>query len=75
MRRRQDRGLQQIVALFPDLMTQEDRPRLGWRGSTQLATRNPVGSAVYAAVALALRLADRRQNRAGAGSSLPDWKR
>lgn len=75
VRRRQDRGVRQVAALYPDLMENEDKARLGWRGMVHLAVRNPLGFAVYSGVALAVRLADRGRRHAGAGTALPDWSR
>lgn len=74
VRRRQDRGVRQVAALFPDLMQNEDKTRLGLRGIVHLAARNPVGFAVYSGVALAVRLGDRQRDLA-AGAALPDWSR
>lgn len=75
VRRRQDRGVRQVAALFPDLMANEDKAPLGARGMLHLAVRNPVGFAVYSGVALAVRLGDRGPGRAGAGAAVPDWSR
>ena len=74
VRRRQDRGVRQVAALFPDLMANEDKARLGLRGIVHLAARNPVGFAVYSGVALAVRLGDRRRD-VPAGAVLVDWSR
>jgi glycosyltransferase involved in cell wall biosynthesis len=74
VRRRQDRGVRQVAALFPDLMANEDKARLGPRGMLMLALRNPVGFAIYSGVAVAVRLGDRRRG-AGAGAAVPDWSR
>lgn len=74
VRRRQDRGVRQVAALFPDLMVNEDKARLRARGMLLLALRNPVGFAIYSGVALAVRLGDRRRG-AGAGAAVPDWSR
>ncbi|MDX5403598.1 MAG: glycosyltransferase [Rhodobacterales bacterium] len=75
VRRRQDRGVRQVAALFPDLMTNEDKAPLGARGMLHLAARNPVGFMVYSGVALAVRLGDRGPGPAGAGAAVPDWSR
>ena len=56
VRRRQDRGVAEIRQRFPDLTTQEDTPPLGAYGMARLAARDPAGFAVYAGVALAVRL-------------------
>ena len=74
VRRRQDRGVRQVAALYPDLMAHEDKARLGLRGMVHLALRNPVGFAVYSGVALAVRLSDRKRG-AAAGAAVPDWSR
>lgn len=74
VRRRQDRGVRQVAALFPDLMANEDKARLGLRGMLHLALRNPVGFGVYSGVALAVRLSDRKRD-ATAGGTVPDWSR
>jgi glycosyltransferase involved in cell wall biosynthesis len=55
VRRRQDRGVQDIAARFPGLMANEDKRAPGLWGTIGLALRDPVGFAVYAAVALAVR--------------------
>jgi glycosyltransferase involved in cell wall biosynthesis len=65
VRRRQDAGVAQIAALYPDLMAREGKPRLGLSGLMRRAVLDPVGFAVYAAVSLAVRL-----RRGGA-----DWVR
>jgi glycosyltransferase involved in cell wall biosynthesis len=74
VRRRQDRGVRQVAALYPDLMQNEDKARLGLRGILHLAVRNPVGFAVYAGVALAVRIGDSQRDMA-MGTALPDWSR
>jgi glycosyltransferase involved in cell wall biosynthesis len=56
VRRRQDRGVAEIAARFPDLPARDGTPRLGLSGAARLAVADPVGFAVYAAVALATRL-------------------
>ncbi|MFD1195103.1 glycosyltransferase family 2 protein [Seohaeicola saemankumensis] len=75
VRQRQDRGVRQVAALFPDLMANDDKAKLGVPGMLLLAARNPVGFAVYSAVALAVRWRDRGRAGAGAGAGLPDWSR
>ena len=74
VRRRQDRGTRQVAALFPKLMANEDKARLGLTGMMHLFLRNPVGFAVYSSVALAVRLGDRRRNTVP-GSAVADWSR
>lgn len=62
VRRRQDAGVAEITRLYPPLLRNEDKSGGGGIG---LGLRDPVGFAVYAGVALAVRL--RRQG--------PDWSR
>ncbi len=58
VRRRQDRGVSQIAALYPDLVQgQGHRPTRAQLAA--LALRDPAGFAVYASVALAVRLTAR----------------
>lgn len=56
VRRRQDAGMAQIAADFPQLLAREGKPRLGLAGLLTRALRDPVGFAAYAAVSLAVRL-------------------
>lgn len=56
VRRRQDRGVAELAARFPALLANEDKAPLGPLGLLRLAASDPVGFAVYAAVALAVRL-------------------
>ncbi|MEX1236314.1 MAG: glycosyltransferase [Roseovarius sp.] len=56
VRRRQDRGVREIEARYPDLLANAGTARLGLRGIARRALRDPVGFAVYAAVSLAVRL-------------------
>lgn len=65
VRRRQDRGVAQLAERFPTLIVNEDKGRLGLAGLARLALTDPVGFAVYAAVALRV-----RSSRAG-----DDWSR
>lgn len=74
VRRRQDRGTRQVAALFPNLMENEDKARLGLTGMMHLFLRNPVGFAVYSSVAVAVRLGDQRRNTVP-GSAVADWSR
>lgn len=55
VRRRQDRGVKEISARFPDLMRNDDKPPVGPRRLASLALRDPFGFATYAGVALAVR--------------------
>jgi glycosyltransferase involved in cell wall biosynthesis len=56
VRRRQDRGVAEIAARFPALAAHDDKARLGLRGLIGLGLTDPAGFAVYAAVALGVRL-------------------
>ncbi len=75
VRRRQDRGAWQVAALYPDLMANEDNPRLGLGGMLMLFARNPVGFTVYSSVALAVRLGGRSKRAAASGVAVADWSR
>ncbi|GAB1360940.1 hypothetical protein MASR1M32_01760 [Rhodobacter sp.] len=55
-RRRQDRGVKELAALYPALMEREGKEHLSRSALTRLALRDPVGFAIYAAVSLAVRL-------------------
>ncbi len=61
VRRRQDRGVAELAAQYPELLANDEthRPTLGWL--LQQAFADPVGFAVYAAVRGAARIAMRRQ--------------
>lgn len=59
VRRRQDAGVAEVARLYPHLMANEDKPRLGPRRLLGLAAGAPLGFAVYAGVALAVRLTRR----------------
>ena len=65
VRRRQDRGVAEIAAQHPELMTREGKAPLGAAGLARLALADPLGFAVYGAVSLAVRL----------GRGGPDWTR
>ncbi|SDF31429.1 glycosyltransferase [Limimaricola pyoseonensis] len=56
VRRRQDAGMAEIARRFPEIMTREAKPPLGARGVARLAAADPLGFAVYGAVALGSRL-------------------
>lgn len=56
VRRRQDAGVAEIARLYPGLLDREGKARLGAAGLARLALRDPLGFAVYAAVALRVRL-------------------
>ncbi|MCC5961287.1 MAG: glycosyltransferase [Rhodobacteraceae bacterium] len=61
VRRRQDQGLAQLAALFPDLMQNDDKPRPDVRA---LLKADPVGFGVYAVISALVRLT-RRRNHTG----------
>ncbi|SEI05161.1 glycosyltransferase [Paracoccus alkenifer] len=55
VRRRQDAGVAEIAARWPELLANEGKPRLGAGGVLRLAAGDPAGFATYAAVSLAVR--------------------
>ncbi|SEO57369.1 Glycosyl transferase family 2 [Salinihabitans flavidus] len=67
VRRRQDAGVAEIARLCPALLENDDKPPLGVAGMARLAARDPVGFAVYAGVAAAVRLTRR--------DDIQDWSR
>lgn len=56
VRRRQDVGVQEVATLYPALMQNEHKPRIGLRRMAGMALSDPLGFGVYCAVALAVRL-------------------
>lgn len=56
VRKRQDLGVIQIAQRFPELMPNEGKSRLGISALAQLALKETLGFAVYASVAIAVRL-------------------
>ncbi len=56
VRRRQDRGVAEIAARYPQLLRNDDKRGVGVGGLLCRALRDPVGFAVYGGVALATRL-------------------
>ena len=56
VRRRQDLGVQEIAARFPELLGNDDKPPFPKADQLKLALRDPCGFAVYAGVALATKL-------------------
>ncbi|WP_417205770.1 glycosyltransferase [Antarctobacter sp.] len=66
VRRRQNAGVDEIAALYPDLMRNDDKPDFPLRRKLRLALADPLGFLVYSGVALAVRLTPRRQQ---------DWSR
>jgi len=63
VRRRQDVGVTEIAALYPDLLANEQKSRLTPTRLLQLAAADPVGFMVYASVALATKLPARSQEK------------
>lgn len=61
VRRRQDAGVAEIAARWPDLLANEGKERLGAGGAARLAIGDPVGFVVYGAVSIAVRLGRQRQ--------------
>jgi len=56
VRQRQDAGVAEIGARYPELLRNDDKPRPAPRHTLSMAMRDPLGFAVYAGVALAVRL-------------------
>lgn len=55
VRRRQDRGVQEIKTRYPNLLINDDTPQLTLAGLIGLAMRAPLGFLTYAIVALTVR--------------------
>lgn len=66
VRRRQNAGVDEIAARFPALTGNDDKPPFALRDKLALALGDPLGFAVYAGVALAVRLTPRKRQ---------DWSR
>lgn len=56
VRRRQDAGVAEIHARWPELAANEGKAKLTPSGLARLAAKSPFGFAVYAAVSLMVRL-------------------
>ena len=56
VRRRQDAGVHELAALFPDLMANAGKAPLGMSGLLSRAAQRPWGFVVYAAVSVMVRL-------------------
>lgn len=56
VRRRQNAGVDEIKAHYPELLHNDDKPPFPIREKLYLAAKDPVGFAVYAGVSLAVRL-------------------
>lgn len=65
VRRRQRAGVTEVARRFPELLANEDKPRLGGIGALRLALGDPMGFAAYGAVGLAVR----------AGRPTREWSR
>ena len=55
VRRRQNKGVEEIAAQFPQLLANDDKRSLGSRGLLQLLRRDPLGFAAYGLVSLAVK--------------------
>jgi len=55
VRRRQNDGVSEIAKRYPQLLTNDDKPRSGSAGLMQYFLRDPIGFAAYAAVSLAVK--------------------
>jgi glycosyltransferase involved in cell wall biosynthesis len=75
VRRRQDRGVRQVAALYPDLCANDDKEMMSIIRKLILFARNPVGFVVYSSVAIGVRLGGRRCTTRGANAGLADWSR
>lgn len=62
VRRRQDAGVAEIAARWPDLLGNEGKARLTRAALVRLALADPLGFATYAAVSLAVRLGPRSRD-------------
>ncbi len=62
VRRRQDAGVAEIARVYPDLLRNEDKPGFPTADKLRLALRDPAGFAIYAVVALAVRLRPASKN-------------
>lgn len=60
VRRRQDRGVTQIGARFPELLANDDKRPLPRQSMVRMALKDPIGFAAYAGVALVVRLTGQR---------------
>lgn len=56
VRRRQNDGVQEVAALYPQLMANEGKPKLGRGQALRLFATEPAGFTLYALVQLAVRL-------------------
>ena len=66
VRRRQNAGVDEITARYPDVTRNEDKPEFPLSEKLGLALRDPLGFVVYVGVALAVKVTPRR---------VQDWSR
>ena len=59
VRKRQNDGVDEIREQFPDLIANDDKPDFPMRDKIRIAATDPVGFAVYAGVALAVKATPR----------------
>lgn len=52
VRRRQDNGVTEVAALFPEIMKNEGKPTLSMAARLRMAVKDPLGFAVYGSVAI-----------------------
>ena len=62
VRRRQNAGVDEIKARYPELLCNDDKPPFPLLEKAKLALRDPVGFAVYGGVALAVRFTPAKTN-------------
>jgi len=67
VRRRQNAGVDEISQVFPELLQNDDTPKLGLAGVLKLALSDPLGFAAYAGVAMIVKLTKRQGGT--------DWRR
>ncbi len=60
VRRRQDIGVLQIAKRYPTLLQNDDKPQFSLMHTLKLATSDPIGFGVYAAVAIAVRIGGKK---------------
>lgn len=60
VRRRQNDGVAEIASKYPELLINDAKPKLGLAGIARLFVGDPIGFAVYASVALAVKFPSRR---------------
>lgn len=55
VRRRQDRGVEEIARLYPDLLKNDDTRAPGWGQLARMGLRDPLGFVAYTAIKLAVK--------------------